>query len=158
MQCSWIIWKLSPSPQSHCLWKNVLLWRWSLLPKILGTTAKAQYLPDRQAVGRAAEAASVEEAEFSWEHPDVLLRLSSTGHLHLASWISELCLLLLPTSLFRVGTALQQRNSGLKYQQEAHGSLWASETRWETKEKRKVSVCLFVCFPTLLLMLLPWTS
>lgn len=35
------------------------------VPKIVGTTARAQYLLDRQAVGRAAEAASVEEVEFS---------------------------------------------------------------------------------------------
>lgn len=45
------------------------------MPKIVGTTARAQYLLDRQAVGRAAEAASVEEVEFSREHPDVLLPL-----------------------------------------------------------------------------------
>ena len=52
---------------------------------LLPTTARAQYLHDRQAVGRAAEAASVEEAEFSQEHPDVLLRLHSTGHHHFES-------------------------------------------------------------------------
>ena len=55
------------------------------MPQILGTTARAQYLLDRQAVGRAAEAASVEEVEFSQEHPDVLLPLHSTGHHHLES-------------------------------------------------------------------------
>ena len=51
--------------------------------KILGTIARAQYLPDRQAVGRAAEAAGIETAEFSREHPGVLLRLYSTGRHHL---------------------------------------------------------------------------
>ena len=30
------------------------------MPKIWGTTARPQYLPDRQAVGRADEAAGVE--------------------------------------------------------------------------------------------------
>ena len=52
---------------------------------LLRTTARAQYLHHRQAVGRAAEAASVEEVEFSREHPDVLLRLHSTGRYHLES-------------------------------------------------------------------------
>ena len=41
MWCTWIILKPSPSPG---LWKNCLLWNWSLVLKLLGTTALNSFI------------------------------------------------------------------------------------------------------------------